>query len=313
MRGDSGSMRRPLWRRSSEALAVVDAEFRIRTVNRSFCSLFHVDSREMEGKSFFGQGPGQSSASVLRERVREVLAKGKEISAFEIDQEFPEIGRRRLVLNARRIASTQTILIAIEDVTARVHAREELERSEGSMRALLNSVSQAVITVQEDGTIVTVNGNTEKMFGYMRQQLIGRPANLLMPESRREKRADQKDFFISHPDQPMGLSRLFEGRRSDGSTFPVDIGLSTIESNGRRLRVAFVADITQRRQLERAAQAHAEQVQALAARLLTAQEEERRRVSRELHDQICQQLASLAIEISGLRPIRRRRRKRRRC
>jgi signal transduction histidine kinase len=80
----------------------------------------------------------------------------------------------------------------------------------------------------------------------------------------------------------------------------VDIGLSTIEANGRKLRVAFVADITQRRQLERAAQAHAEQVQALAARLLTAQEEERRRVSRELHDQICQQLASLAIEISGM-------------
>ena len=91
-----------------------------------------------------------------------------------------------------------------------------------------------------------------------------------------------------------------EGRRKDGSTFPVDIGLSTIQSNGKRLAVAFVADITQRRQLERAAQAHAEQVQALAARLLTAQEEERRRVSRELHDQICQQLASLAIDISGL-------------
>ena len=98
----------------------------------------------------------------------------------------------------------------------------------------------------------------------------------------------------------MGLLQSLEGQRKDGSTFPVDIGVSTIESNGRRLRVVFVADITQRRQLERAAQAHSEQVQALAARLLTAQEEERRRVSRELHDQICQQLASLAIDISGL-------------
>ena len=170
-----------------EALAVVDAEYRIRTVNQSFCDLFHVDTREMEGKSFFGQGAGQSSGSVLRERMREVLAKGSEIRAFEIDQEFPGIGRRRLVVNARRIASTQTILIAIEDATDRLQAREELERSEGAMRALLNSISQAVITVQEDGTVVMVNGNTEKMFGYMRRELVGKPARLLVPESRRER------------------------------------------------------------------------------------------------------------------------------
>ena len=98
----------------------------------------------------------------------------------------------------------------------------------------------------------------------------------------------------------MGMVPTAEGLRKDGSTFPVDIGLSTIESGGKRLAIAFVADITQRRQLERAAQEHAGQVAALAARLLTAQEEERRRVSRELHDQICQQLASIAIEISGL-------------
>ena len=283
-----------------EALAVVDSEFRIRTVNQSFCNLFRVDSRDMEGKSFFGQGPGQSSGSVLRERMRDVFSKGSEISAFEVDQEFPAIGRRRLVVNARRIASTQTILIAIEDATARMQAREEVQRSEAAMRALLDSVSQAVITVQEDGTILTVNGNTEKMFGYSREELLGKPADLLMPGDRRGRENGGKDFFTARPDQAMGRSQPIEGRRGDGATFPADIGLSTIEANGKKLRVAFIADITQRRQLERAAQAHAEQVQALAARLLTAQEEERRRVSRELHDQICQQLASLAIEISGM-------------
>jgi len=80
----------------------------------------------------------------------------------------------------------------------------------------------------------------------------------------------------------------------------VEIGLSAIETAVGKLAVAFVSDITQRRQLEQAAQAHAREVRALAASLLTAQEEERRRVSRELHDQICQQLASLAIDIGGL-------------
>ena len=285
-----------------EALAVVDADGRVRSVNRSFCDLFHVDSSAMEGKSFFGHGQGQCHPQRLRERLREVLTRGTEINGFEIDQEFPEIGRRRLVLNARRIAGTQTILIAIDDATERKRAQEELERSEAAMRALLNSASQAVITVKEDGTIVMVNANTEKMFGYSRQEMVGRPVEVLVAENLRGRHIEfQKGFFSKAQSRPMGVGLSLEGRHKDGSTFPVDIGLSTIESSsGKRLAVAFVADITQRRQLERAAQAHAEQVQALAARLLTAQEEERRRVSRELHDQICQQLASLAIEISGM-------------
>ena len=151
------------------------------------------------------------------------------------------------------------------------------------------------------------------MFGYSGQELVGRPARMLTQANGRE---GQKDFFAPRQDLPMGQVLSVECRRRDGSTFPVDIGLSTIESNGKRLTVAFVADITQRRHLERAAQAHAEQVQALAARLLTAQEEERQAgIAGTALTRICQQLASLAIEIGGMaaRSARRRMKKRRRC
>jgi PAS domain S-box-containing protein len=180
-------------------------------------------------------------------------------------------------------------------------AQEELERNESTIRALLDSATQSVVSVNADREIVLVNGNTEKMFGYSREELVGQPLEMLVPEGSRGRHAEHhRAYFANMESRPMGIGLNLEGRRKDGTHFPVEIALSAIDTPAGKCAVAFVSDITQRRRLEQAAQAHAQEVRALAASLLTAQEEERRRVSRELHDQVCQQLASLAIDIGGL-------------
>ena len=180
-------------------------------------------------------------------------------------------------------------------------ARAELRTSESTIRSLLESTPQSVIGVSADETIVLVNGTTEKMFGYSPEELIGQPLQILIPENARQRHSEHhRVYFANMQTRPMGAGLDLEGRRKDGKTFPVEIGLSVIATSTGKLGVAFVSDITQRKQMEQAARAHTEQVQALAASLLTAQEEERRRVSRELHDQICQQLASMALDIERL-------------
>jgi PAS domain S-box-containing protein len=149
--------------------------------------------------------------------------------------------------------------------------------------------------------IVLANGNTERMFGYKREELLGQRLEILIPENARGRHVEHHRRYFENPQsRPMGVGLTLEGRRKDGTTFPIEVGLSAIDAAEGKLGIAFVSDITVREGLEKAAHRHADEIQALAASLLTAQEEERRRVSRELHDQICQQLASLAIDVGAL-------------
>jgi two-component system CheB/CheR fusion protein len=153
--------------------------------------------------------------------------------------------------------------------------KRELEESRDYARMLLESAEQAIVAANADGKIVLINGATEKMFGYRRADLLGRPLELLLPAE-------------------------LEGRHSDGSRFPLEVSLSTIDQAGVKLTVAFMTDITERQRLEALSETYRAEIRALAAQLITAQEEERRRVSRELHDSLCQKLASLALDVENL-------------
>jgi len=159
--------------------------------------------------------------------------------------------------------------------------KRELEESHHYARMLLESAEQAIVAANADGFLLLINSATEKMFGYSRAELLGRPLGLLLPAG-------------------IPSDRELEGRRKDGTRFPLEIRLSTIDQAGVRLTVAFVTDITERRRLEKLSETYRGEIRALAAQLITAQEEERRRVSRELHDSLCQKLASLAFDVENL-------------
>jgi len=153
--------------------------------------------------------------------------------------------------------------------------KRELEESRDYAHMLLESAEQAIVAANAGGKIVLINGATEKMFGYRRADLLGKPLGLILPAP-------------------------LEGRRHDGSRFPLEVSLSTIDQSGVKLTVAFLTDITERRRLETLSETYRAEIRALAAQLMTAQEEERRRVSRELHDSLCQKLASLALDVENL-------------
>jgi two-component system CheB/CheR fusion protein len=106
-----------------EPLIVLDASLRVVSVNRSFCKAFQTTARQVEGELLFDLGNRQWDIPDLRHLLEEILPKNTAFEDFEVDHEFPKIGRRRMALNARRLhregGLPDLILLALEDVTAK--------------------------------------------------------------------------------------------------------------------------------------------------------------------------------------------------
>ena len=125
------------------------------------------------------------------------------------------------------------------------------QKSEKLVLALLESASQAVISIDQAGRVVLVNRRAEEMFGYSREELQGARIEILLPESKRGGHARQRDHYFQMPHaRPMGIGMDLAGVRKDGREFPVEVSLSFVEVDEGVFAIAFVSDISQRKQLE---------------------------------------------------------------
>jgi protein-histidine pros-kinase len=113
-----------------------------------------------------------------------------------------------------------------------------------------------MVVVGEDGLIDLVNAQTEQVFGYARAQLIDQPLEMLIPERYRRAHAGHVARFFQAPvARPMGQTLELVGRRSDGTEFPIDVGLSPLQTDDGRVVSAAIRDITLRKQAEATARA----------------------------------------------------------
>jgi PAS domain S-box-containing protein len=134
-----------------------------------------------------------------------------------------------------------------------IHDITERKRLEHRFRQAVESSPNAIIMVNESGTIVMANAQTEAFFGYLRTELIGQPIEILVPERFRSTHIGFRQTYLATPvSRPMGVGRELYGLRKDGAEFPVEIGLSLIDSYEETLVLATVVDITMRKVSEAA-------------------------------------------------------------
>jgi PAS domain S-box-containing protein len=132
-------------------------------------------------------------------------------------------------------------VLIFRDISARRGAEDRF-------RLALEASPSATLMVDRAGTIVLVNGQTERLFGYTREELLGQPVELLVPARFRAHHPDYRARFAAEPlIRPMGAGRDLYGLRKDGSEVPIEIGLNPLEIGGEPLVLSAIVDITDRK------------------------------------------------------------------
>jgi PAS domain S-box-containing protein len=171
----------------------------------------------------------------------------------------------------------------------------ERKLSADQFRLALEATTTGMLMVNRTGRIVLVNTHVEKLFGYRREELINEPVEMLVPERLRE------GLQWDGGTLPTRASHELSGVRRDGSEIPLEIGFSPLRTSEGEFVLCSMADITERKQAEREREDLTRHLRDLAGRLIAAQEVERARLARDLHDDVSQQLAALSIALSSLR------------
>ena len=180
----------------------------------------------------------------------------------------------------------------------RQNALNALSRSEKMQRSIFEFAPDSMIIVNRKGEIHRVNSQVEKMFGYLPEEIVGKPILELMPERFRKSHKIFQESFMKNPHlREMGGGVELYALRKNGKEFPVDIILSPVKTEGESLVIAVIRDITRRKQDENSLREYAEQQKIISRRLLQVQEAERRQIALELHDEIGQILTGLKLTL----------------
>src|SRR5271169_1353343 len=132
------------------------------------------------------------------------------------------------------------------------HSRDISALGPEIFRSAVEACPSGMIVVDGGGAIVMINNEVERLFGYRREELLGRSVDILLPENTRAKHAKQRDGFMRSPDsRRLGMRRDFLGRRKDGGDIPTEIGLNPMRVGEEVLILCAIVDISERKRLER--------------------------------------------------------------
>ena len=234
-----------------EPLIVLDADLKVVSANRAFYQTFKTKPEETEGQLVYDIGNQQWNIPKLQELLEEILPKNTSFDNFEVEYDFPHLGKRIMILNARRIYretnKTEMILLAIEDITERKQA-EALRASEIRYRRLFESTKDGIMILDaETGIIIDMNPFLIEMLGFSKEQFLGK----VIWEMRLIKDiASDKDKFIELQQQEYIRYKDLSLKTADGQRVEVEFVSNIYAVDHQKVIQCNIRDITERKQME---------------------------------------------------------------
>jgi len=183
------------------------------------------------------------------------------------------------------------------DITQRKQSEAALRESEEKYRALLDHASDAILLADTSGAILQTNQKAAELLGYSKEELLRLHFTQLHPPQGLAWERENFSEILKKGAAPPHDSIIL---RKDGKEVPVEITGSTVEYAGKKVVQGIFRDVRERLKTQEVLTRSEQQLRELTTQLLTAQERERRRVSRELHDELGQALTALKIHLVGV-------------
>ncbi|MBB6250899.1 sensor histidine kinase [Nitrospirillum iridis] len=247
------------------ALVMINGQGRIDMVNAQAERVFGYSRGEMLGQAiemlvperFRATHPGLRASFFAMPTSRPMGADRDLFGLRRDGTEFPiEIG-----LNPIQTEAGVMVLSTIVDITSR-------KRLEERFRRVIEFAPNAMVMTNSQGRIEMVNAQTEVLFGYSREELLGQLIEVLVPHRFRGDHPGRRaDFFATPSSRPMGAGRDLFGLRRDGGEFPVEIGLNPIETDEGTMVLSAIVDISDRKQREERVRASLKEKETLLAEI----------------------------------------------
>jgi PAS domain S-box-containing protein len=236
---------------SPDALIALTLEGRIQFWNRAAHEMFGYTAEEAVGRPIDDLIVPEEGRTEARHALEDVLTKGS--TQIETIRRHKGGALLNVKVSMRRVdapSGESFIAVSHNDVAAFKRLRE-LEASETKFRSLLEAAPDAIVIVNRFGDIVIVNAQTEKVFGYAREELLGQRVEMLIPERVRAQHPSHRANFFAEPRvRSMGSGLELLGRRKDGTEFPIEISLSPLHTGEDVLVSSAIRDISGRKKAE---------------------------------------------------------------
>jgi PAS domain S-box-containing protein len=172
---------------------------------------------------------------------REVAGRRRDGSVFPME----------LGVNDMQVGGAHLFVGTVRDISARQRAEASARAEAARMQAVMNTVPDALITIDETGTVEHFNAAAMRIFGYTADEVLGRNIRMLMPEPyQAEHDAHLAHYLQTGAAHAIGNGRELRARRKDGTIFPIEIGVNEVQTVGKRLFVGTIRDISERQQAE---------------------------------------------------------------